>query len=71
MRYFLAILLPPAAVLLCGKPGALILNLVLTVFGYIPGILHAILIVMNTNADARNKKVTKAIKEQTKMLKQM
>lgn len=32
MRYFLAIILPPVAVLLCGKPVQFVLNIFLTLF---------------------------------------
>jgi len=45
MRYFLAIVLPPLAVLFCGKPISAILNLFLCVFGWIPGVIHAFFVV--------------------------
>ena len=45
MRYLLAILLPPLAVLLCGRPFQAVLNLLLTLVFWVPGVLHAILIV--------------------------
>jgi uncharacterized membrane protein YqaE (UPF0057 family) len=41
VRYLLAIILPPVAVLLCGKPVQALLNLVLTLFFWIPGVVHA------------------------------
>ncbi len=37
MRYLLAIVFPPIAVLLCGKPVQFLLNIVLTLFFYFPG----------------------------------
>ena len=43
--YLLAILLPPIAVLMTGKPLQALLNLVLWCFGFIPAIIHAILVV--------------------------
>jgi uncharacterized membrane protein YqaE (UPF0057 family) len=64
MRYFLAILLPPIAVLLCGKPAQMILNIILTLLGWIPGIIHALFVVNSHLADKRNKEVIKAIKDQ-------
>lgn len=36
--YFIAVLFPPLAVLLCGKPVQALLNCVLTLFLWIPGI---------------------------------
>lgn len=49
----LAILFPPVAVLMCGKPAQAFLNCFLTLFGWIPGIIHAVIVVNNRNADRR------------------
>ncbi|HIF00895.1 MAG: YqaE/Pmp3 family membrane protein [Fuerstiella sp.] len=53
MRYFLSFLLPPLAVLLCGKPLLGVLNLVLTLLGWIPGVIHALLVVNDHKRDLR------------------
>lgn len=53
MRYFLAILLPPVAVLLCGKPFQFILSVILTLLFWIPGMIHAILVVHEYHEDRR------------------
>lgn len=45
MLYLLAILLPPVAVLLTGQPMKAILNLVLTMIFFVPGAVHAALVV--------------------------
>jgi uncharacterized membrane protein YqaE (UPF0057 family) len=43
----LAILLPPLAVFLKeGVGGSLILNIILTILGYIPGMIHALWVVL-------------------------
>ena len=43
---FIAILLPPVGVALArGIGGAFVLNLILTIFGYIPGIIHAVWVI--------------------------
>ena len=59
MLYLLAILLPPLAVLFCGKPIQALLNLVacLTVLGWIPGMIHACLVVSSHHADQRNQRL--------------
>ena len=62
MRYFLAIVLPPLAVLLCGKPVQFILNVFLTLFFWIPGMIHAILVVHSHLADKRTAKMVQAIR---------
>ena len=62
MRFLLAILLPPLAVLLCGKPIQFILNLFLTLMIWIPGIIHALFVVSSHKADVRNRKLIRAIK---------
>jgi len=56
MLYLLAILLPPLAVLLTGRPLQAVLNLFLTLLFYFPGMLHAILVVSEYKADQRAKK---------------
>lgn len=60
MMYLLALVLPPIAVLLSGKPIQAILNLVLTLFFWFPGALHAILVVKD-NKD--NKRMERYIRE--------
>ena len=62
MRYFLAIVLPPLAVLLCGKPIQFVLNILLTLLGWIPGVVHAILVVNSHLADKRTKIIVEAMK---------
>ena len=61
MRYFLAIILPPLAVFLCGKPIQGILNIVLTLLGWIPGVIHALFVVNSHLADKRNEDLIDAI----------
>jgi uncharacterized membrane protein YqaE (UPF0057 family) len=60
MRYLLAILLPPVAVLMCGKPVQALLNLVLTCCFWIPGMIHALLVVGSYQADQRTDRVIRA-----------
>lgn len=62
MRYILAIIFPPLAVLLCGKPIQAVLNVVLTLLGWFPGMIHAILVVNNHLADKRAARIEKAIR---------
>ncbi len=46
IRIILAILLPPLGVFLqVGFAGAFWLNILLTLLGYIPGIIHAVLVI--------------------------
>ncbi len=65
MRYLLAIILPPVAVLLCGKPLQALLNLLLTLFFWIPGVIHALFVVNSHLADRRTEKVIEAVRQQT------
>ncbi|MEO0484247.1 MAG: YqaE/Pmp3 family membrane protein [Planctomycetota bacterium] len=57
MRYLLAILLPPIAVLSCGKPVQALLNLVLTLLFWIPGAVHALFVVHGLHADRRTRRI--------------
>jgi uncharacterized membrane protein YqaE (UPF0057 family) len=63
MRYILAVLLPPVAVLICGKPGQALFNLLLTLILWIPGIIHAMFVVNSYLADQRAKQITEAIQQ--------
>lgn len=60
MLYLLAILLPPVAVLVAGKPFQAILNIGLTLLFFIPGMLHALLVVHNHYADKRTERLINA-----------
>ena len=63
MRYILAILIPPLAVFLCGKPIQALINIVLWFCGILPGIIHALFVVHNHLADKRTDRIVKAINE--------
>jgi uncharacterized membrane protein YqaE (UPF0057 family) len=61
MRYLIAIVFPPLAVLLCGKPVQAILNLVLTLFLWVPGIVHALFVVADHKAEKRTRRIERAL----------
>jgi uncharacterized membrane protein YqaE (UPF0057 family) len=67
MLYLLAILLPPVAVLFCGKPIQFILNIILTLCFYLPGAVHAILVVNSHLADKRAERIEQAIRDSRKL----
>lgn len=64
MLYLLAIVFPPLAVLLCGKPLQAVLNLVLTLCLWMPGVVHAMLVVSSHQADKRNERVLREMRQQ-------
>ena len=64
MLYLVAILLPPLAVLLAGKPFQALINVVLTLMIWIPGVIHALLVVNNYYADKRTQRVVDTIKRE-------
>ena len=53
MLYILAIFVPPLAVFMTGRPGAAVLNLVLTLLLWIPGVVHAFLVINEHNVAKR------------------
>ena len=63
MMYLFAILLPPVAVLFSGKPFQAFLNLLLCLLGYIPGVIHDILVVNDHKANKRMLRQTELIKK--------
>mgnify|MGYP003150868775 CR=1 FL=1 len=63
MRYLIAILLPPLAVLLCGKPFQAIINIFLALAFWVPGMVHALFVVHGHLDDKRADRVIKAIRQ--------
>jgi uncharacterized membrane protein YqaE (UPF0057 family) len=63
VRYLLAIVCPPLAVLFCGKPIQAILNVLLTLFFYVPGAVHALFVVNSHLADLRNQELIRVIRQ--------
>ena len=61
MRYLFAIILPPLAVLMCGKLGQAVLNVLLCLCFVIPGMIHAILVVNKFYADKRHLEMLNAM----------
>lgn len=59
MLYLIAILLPPLAVLLAGKPVQAVLNFFLTLAFWVPGVIHAILVVNEHKADKRAERIAR------------
>ena len=53
LRYFFCVVLPPVAVLLTGRMLSFILSLLLTLAGWVPGVIHACLVVNDYQAEHR------------------
>ncbi len=64
MRYLIAILLPPLAILLCGKPFQALLALILqiTILGWIPAAVWAVLVVNSYQQDKRTNRIIKSMR---------
>ena len=61
MRYLLAILLPPVAVLFSGRPFQAVINIFLTLAFYLPGAIHACFVVHQDLADKRAQRIVDAV----------
>lgn len=61
MLYLLAVVLPPLAVLLCGKPFQALLSIPLSLMGWAPGVIHALFVVSNHYADQRSQRLIHAV----------
>lgn len=59
--YLLAIIIPPLAVLLCGKPGQAILNFFLCLLLFVPGVIHALFVVNERKARQRQEELVAVI----------
>ncbi|MDF2958587.1 MAG: hypothetical protein K0S39_322 [Paenibacillus sp.] len=58
--YLLAILLPPVAVLFSGKPFQALINLILTLCFWLPGAIHACMVVHERKQDKRMEKMSQS-----------
>ena len=63
MLYLVAVILPPLAVLLAGKPFQALLSIPLTLLFYVPGIVHALFVVHNHYADRRTDRLIPATRD--------
>ncbi|SDI16091.1 Uncharacterized membrane protein YqaE, homolog of Blt101, UPF0057 family [Alteribacillus persepolensis] len=66
MLYLLAIFLPPVAVFAVGKPIQGLISILLWLFFWIPGSIHACLVVHEHKANKRMKKQAKLIADNQK-----
>ena len=53
LRYFFCVVCPPVAILLTGRMGSFLLSLILTLLFWVPGVIHAVLVVMDYDAEQR------------------
>lgn len=68
MLYILAIFLPPVAVLLAGRPGSAILNFLLCFLLWIPGVVHAFIVIAETKADKRSAATAAQLSEAARVM---
>jgi uncharacterized membrane protein YqaE (UPF0057 family) len=61
MLYVLAIIFPPLALLFIGRPGHALLNIPLCFLAWIPGIVHAFVVLNNHYAEQRDQRMLKNI----------
>lgn len=61
MRYLIALLLPPLAVFLCGRPMQAFFNTLLCLCLWVPGVVHACLIVHTRIEDERAQRIIRAV----------
>ena len=53
LRFFFCVVCPPIAVLMTGRLGSFLLSLVLTLLLWIPGVIHACLVVIDYHEEQR------------------
>ena len=66
MLYLLAVIVPPLAVLLAGKPFQALFSFLaqLTIIGWLPATLHALFVVHNHYSDKRAGRLIKAMEQE-------
>jgi uncharacterized membrane protein YqaE (UPF0057 family) len=64
MKYLIAVVLPPLAVLLCGRPLQALLSIGLTFLGWLPGVIHALFVVKSYEDRKNTDRIVAAIERQ-------
>jgi uncharacterized membrane protein YqaE (UPF0057 family) len=59
MLFFLCVVFPPLAVLLTGRLGSFFLSLILTLLGWLPGVIHAFFVVTDYKNEKRFRELAK------------
>ena len=67
--FVLCIIFPPLAALISGGIFSCLFNIALTLFFYVPGVIHAFMVVNNSKAEKRNRQQIAAIDRQTNTLR--
>ena len=62
MLFFLCVILPPLAVLLTGRLGSFFLSLVLTLLGWLPGVIHAFFVVSDHKSEQRLREIERNLR---------
>jgi uncharacterized membrane protein YqaE (UPF0057 family) len=62
MLFFLCVVLPPLAVLLTGRIGSFLLSLLLTLCGWLPGVIHAFFVVSDYKNEQRLRQIAHVLK---------
>jgi uncharacterized membrane protein YqaE (UPF0057 family) len=62
VRYLLCIVLPPVAVLTTGRWVQAVINVVLTILGWVPGVVHAALVVHDFKEEQRTNRIIDAVR---------
>ena len=63
MKYLFAIIIPPVAVIMCGKPLLALLNFILWLCFIFPGIIHALFVVVDYQAEQRVNQLERLIQK--------
>lgn len=66
MIYLICVLLPPLAVLLMGNITSFVISLILTFFGWLPGVIHAFFVVADAKADRRSRWMVEAFRRENR-----
>lgn len=68
MKFLVAIICPPLALLMCGKLVQFFISIPLTLCFYFPGLIHALFVVNSHEADLRNRKLIRAIQSSSRQM---
>lgn len=62
LRFFFCVICPPIAVVLTNRLGSFLLSLLLTLLGWLPGVIHAFIVVTDYENEKRTARLARDLR---------
>ena len=62
LRFFFCVVCPPIAVALTNRFGSFLLSLLLTLLGWLPGVIHGFIVVSDYESEQRTRRISRSLR---------